>query len=824
MTDKPKILIVDDNQNNRLAVRTVLKGVDAEMREAGNGFDALSMALGEEYALILLDVQMPEMDGYEVCEQLRADPRTANTPVIFLTAAYKEAVDKMRGYVAGATDYLAKPIEDHILKAKVQVFLRMNHQQQLLQEVYEAQQRSERELKEAQRIAHVGCWSWDVASGANHYWSDEQCRIFGHEPGTINPSHDLFFQALHPEDRAGVKEALDAALGGYAPCSIECRILLPDGTVRHIHCRGEVERDAAGKPAHMVGAVLDITERKLAEAELCIAAAAFESEEAMLVADAGGMILRVNGAFTNITGYKPEEVIGKNPRVLASGRHDAGFYAAMWKSIHGAGHWGGEIWNRRKNGEIYPAHITITAVKGKDGIVSNYVAALTDTSSSVAAADEIRNLAFYDPLTSLPNRRLLLDRLKHGLASSARSGRKGALLFIDLDNFKTLNDTLGHGIGDMLLQQVAGRLESCVREGDTVARLGGDEFVVMLEDLSEQATEAATQAEAAGEKILIALSQTYQLAAHKYHSTPSIGVAIFSDHGQNEDELLRQADIAMYQAKKAGRNTLRFFDQQMQDIISASAALESDLRHAITGGEQLLLYYQAQADSSGSLIGVEALVRWLHPERGMVQPAEFIPLAEETRLVLPLGHWVLTTACRQLVAWAARPETAHLNMAVNISAKQFSMPTFVEEILMLVDHFGVNPARLKLEITESMLLDNVDDIIAKMTALKAKGIGFSLDDFGTGYSSLQYLKRLPLDQLKIDQSFVRDFATDTNGRAIVRTIIAMAQSMNLSVIAEGVETEEQRQLLLNHGCTQYQGYLFGKPVPIEQFEAMLKQR
>jgi diguanylate cyclase (GGDEF)-like protein len=448
---------------------------------------------------------------------------------------------------------------------------------------------------------------------------------------------------------------------------------------------------------------------------------------------------------------------------------------------------------------------------------------INDITERKHAEEEIKSLAFYDPLTHLPNRRLLMDRLKQALASSARSGREGALLFIDLDNFKSLNDTLGHDIGDLLLQQVAQRLESCVREGDTVARLGGDEFVVMLEDLSEHDLEAAAQAETVGEKILATLNQPYRLAKHEHHSTPSIGVTIFSDHKQNQDELLKQADIAMYQAKKAGRNALRFFDPQMQDSINIRVSLESDLRRAVSGQEQFLLYYQPQVDSSGRLIGAEALVRWQHPERGMVSPVEFIPLAEETGLILPLGHWVLATACQQLAVWATRPEAAHLTMAVNVSAKQFQLPTFVEEVLSLVDYFKINPAKLKLEVTESLMMERMGDIIAKMNLLKTRGISFSMDDFGTGYSSLSCLKLLPLYQLKIDQSFVRDIATDDSDKAIVGTIIAMAKSLNLNVIAEGVEGKVQQQLLMEKGCRSYQGYLFGKPVPIEQFDALLKQ-
>ena len=552
--------------------------------------------------------------------------------------------------------------------------------------------------------------------------------------------------------------------------------------------------------------------------QLRVAAIAFESQEGMLISDANNVILRVNRAFTKTTGYTPEEVIGKNPQLLKSGRHDASFYAAMWKSINNSGAWKGEILNRRKNGEIYPEYLNITAVKDLSGTVTNYVATLTEITVSSEAADEIKHLAFYDALTGLPNRRLLMDRLQQAFATSARTGRRGALLIIDLDNFKTLNDTLGHDFGDLLLKQAAQRLEYCVREDDTVARLGGDEFVMLLEELNKDPLEAAAQTEAVGDKIRAALNQPYQLAVHEYLSTPSIGAAIFSDHDQSQEDLLKQADIAMYQAKKAGRNTLRFFDPHMQDVINAHAALENELRKALEN-QQFQLFYQIQIDSSRRPLGAEALIRWLHPERGLVSPVHFIPLAEETGLILPIGQWVLETACAQIKAWEQKALTRDLVLAVNVSAKQFHQADFVAQVQALVQRHAINPKLLKLELTESMLLENIEDIIATMNALKEIGVQFSLDDFGTGYSSLQYLKRLPLNQLKIDQSFIRDLAVDSSDKAIVRTIIAMAQGLNLEVIAEGVETEEQRQALRDKGCTNYQGFLFGRPVPIEQFEA-----
>ena len=438
------------------------------------------------------------------------------------------------------------------------------------------------------------------------------------------------------------------------------------------------------------------------------------------------------------------------------------------------------------------------------------------------ADDEIRNLAYHDALTRLPNRRLLFDRLQHAIAASSRSGRYCALLFIDLDNFKTLNDTLGHDAGDLLLQEVSRRLATCLREGDTAARLGGDEFVVLLENLSENAQEAATQAETTGEKIHGALNQTYQLANHEYNGTPSIGVTLFTDHQDTVDELVKRADLAMYHAKSAGRNALRFFDPQMQAVITTRATLEAGLREALLK-QQFLLYYQAQVDSQGHVTGAEALLRWQHPQGELVSPMEFIPLAEDTGLILLLGRWVLETACAQLALWAACPELAHLMVAVNVSPREFHHKDFVEQVKSVLVTSGARPQRLKLELTESLLLHDVEDTIVKMTALRAEGVSFSLDDFGTGYSSLSYLKRLPLDQVKIDRSFVRDVLTDAYDSAIARSVIDLGRNLGLGVIAEGVESGAQRDFVAANGCQNYQGYLFSRPLPLHEFEKFVRR-
>lgn len=437
------------------------------------------------------------------------------------------------------------------------------------------------------------------------------------------------------------------------------------------------------------------------------------------------------------------------------------------------------------------------------------------------AEDKIQHLAYYDLLTNLPNRRLLIDRLQHTLAVSARHNHHGAVLFIDLDHFKTLNDTKGHSVGDLLLIEVAQRLKSCMRSGDTLARLGGDEFVVILQDLSEDESQAAIQAEAACSKILSVVSQPYYLESYLYHCSTSIGVCLFRNQEITVDELLKRADIAMYQAKNAGRNTLRFYDPTMQAALEARAALESDLRIAIQKN-QFKLYYQMQVDHAGNVLGAEALIRWQHPQKGLVPPLQFIPLSEETGQILAIGQWVLETACAQIKIWGNNPHTRHLQIAVNVSACQFHDPDFVEQVSEILKRHQVQPGKLKFELTESLVLDNVEEAVIKMQALKALGVGFSMDDFGTGFSSLSYLTKLPLDQLKIDQSFIRNMCMNDRDAVVVQTIIGMANNLGIEVIAEGVEQEQQRAFLEKHHCNLCQGYLFSEPLPLDEFESKLK--
>ncbi len=570
--------------------------------------------------------------------------------------------------------------------------------------------------------------------------------------------------------------------------------------------------------AHAFNSMMVVLEER--EAALSVAAIAFEIEEGMIVTDQDEVIIRVNRVFTSLSGYSADEAIGKNLSMLKFDREDAEFYPRMREILHRNNYWQGEIWNRRKNGETYPEWLTITAVVGKDGRITNYICAFFDITERKQAEEKIHNLAFYDPLCQLPNRRLLFDRLHQAVTTSARNKSCAGLLFIDLDNFKILNDTRGHDIGDLLLIEVGQRLRTCIRDSDTLARLGGDEFVVLLEGLSEDRTEAAVQARGVGEKMLIDIHQPYMLKDIEHYSTASIGISLFANYRQNLDDLLKQADTAMYAAKKAGRNTLRFFDPAMQEALEMRSQLEAGMRKALPKHE-FKLYYQVQVDSMQHPIGAEALIRWEHPEQGLISPDKFIPVAEDTGLILPLGQWILQTACAQLKEWESNPLTRELTLAVNVSARQFRQPSFVEQVSKVIEQTLINPSLLKLELTESTVLENVADTIIKMHALKKIGVRFSMDDFGTGYSSLAYLTQLPLDQLKIDQSFVRNIGTKSTDAMIIQTIIGMANNLGIEVIAEGVETDAQHDFLSGAGCWLYQGYLFGRPVPVKEFTALL---
>jgi len=582
-------------------------------------------------------------------------------------------------------------------------------------------------------------------------------------------------------------------------------------------------RDAHGKLTGFVDVASDVTERRRAQADLRVAAIAFDSLEAIAITDARRTILRVNPAFTRITGYEPHEAIGRTPgQLLDSGRHGREFYDAMHAALEHERHWQGELWNRRKDGELYLEWLSVTAVTDEDGAIENYVAVFTDITQKRKADETIHRLAFYDPLTELPNRRLLRDRLQQAMQSSECSRRHAAVLFIDLDRFKILNDTRGHEVGDLLLVEVARRLTAAVRASDTVARQGGDEFVIVVGDLGDDGAQAKEQVERIVEGLRASLNRPYQLAGHEHYSTPSIGVHVFVGRQTSADELLERADVAMYQAKRSGRNRVGFFDARTHAAITERAALEADLRLALARDE-LLLHFQPQVDDRARTIGAEVLLRWMHPRRGMIAPAHFVPVAEESELIVDIGDWVLQRACAQLASWERRDGFAALQLSVNVSPKQFRQSDFVDRVRGALRSSGAAPHRLKLELTESLVVLDVEETVETMRRIRELGVGFSMDDFGTGHSSLTYLARLPLDQLKIDQSFVQKLPTQRSDAVVVQTIIGMAASLSIEVIAEGVESVEQRAFLEANGCRLFQGHLFGVPAPIGEFERRLRE-
>lgn len=573
--------------------------------------------------------------------------------------------------------------------------------------------------------------------------------------------------------------------------------------------------DESGAIGGIIMSAEDITERKRAEEALRVAAVAFQSHDGIMVTDAHASILQVNRAFADITGYDPTEVVGQTPALLSSGRHDAAFFRTMWEAITNEGHWEGQVWNRRKDGGVYPEWLSISAVRDDAGAIVNYVGVFSDVSEPKEAERRVLELAFYDALTGLPNRRLLADRLDQALAACRRNHRFGAILLLDLDNFKVLNDTRGHDYGDALLVEVARRLRGGLREEDSAARLGGDEFVVLLTDLSDDHRGAALAAEAVAAKLAAIIAEGVPINGEPHHVTVSIGATLFPHGDEGEYALLKEADIALYAAKNAGRNTIRFYDKGMQDAINLQATLEAGLRRALAEGH-LEVYYQPQVAGDGSLIGAEALLRWQPPGMPMVSPNEFIPVAEATGLIQPIGRWLLETVCRQMKAWAGEFSDRPFVVAMNISVSQFMQPAFADQVRSALQSTGADPFRLKLEITESLVIRDVEHVISTMESLRRLGVQFSIDDFGTGYSSLSYLKRLPIDELKIAQNFVRGIVDSPDDRAIVRAILSLGRSLGIEVIAEGVENEAQRKLLAAEGCSHYQGYLFGRPAPASQ--------
>ncbi|NMG77057.1 bifunctional diguanylate cyclase/phosphodiesterase [Aromatoleum diolicum] len=671
------------------------------------------------------------------------------------------------------------------------------------------------DLNRAQSIACVGSWVFQPGSDVLEL-SPETRRIFGVVEGARFSWHRLLSR-VHPEDRDKVGQAWRGVREGKR-FDIEHRIVVA-GEVRWVREVAEISVAGPNDPPRTVGTVQDITERRLAEARMREAMVVFyASSQGIMTTDAAGVISSVNPAFCRITGFAPEDVIGHKSVIFSSGRHDKTFYADMWAALKARGEWEGEIWNRRRSGEIYPQWLTISAVRGERGNIVEYVALFSDITERKQHEDAIWRQANFDALTGLANRSLLHDRLGQVLAQARRSGRKVGLLFLDLDGFKWVNDTLGHDVGDVLLTEVAQRLKGCVRNQDTVARLGGDEFTIIVGELHDP-----EDLRGIGEKVLLVLSEPFALAGTRHQISASIGITVFPDDGEDLQTLLRNADIAMYKSKQNGKNRYHFYSRDMQADALERMRIETELRVALAQ-DAFVLEYQPIVDAdSGELVGAEALIRWLHPQRGMVAPGAFIPVAEDSGLIVPIGAWVLREASRQWHEWDMRG-LAPLRLTVNVSGVQFRDAGLPALLASVLDEYRVDSGCLMLEICESVMVDGNSAAEARMREIKDQGVGYAIDDFGTGFSSLSCLKRFPVDIVKIDRSFIHDCPQDRSDAHLVEAIIAMTHSLGLKVVAEGVETEAQLAFLRALGCDYLQGFLIGKPQRAGEFEALMRRR
>ncbi len=776
------ILLVDDDPTMRLLVHEILEQGGFSVTEAENGAEAIAHFVAVGADLILLDVIMPGLDGFSVCAQLRQTWAGSQVPIVMMTGLDDEA-SIQRAYDTGATDFIIKPIIGIILVQRVRYVLRASAA-----------------LREVEQRADFQRVLIDTTPVPIRVEDAQGSALI------CNPAFEKLFGRQAVPKPAGPSPSNPAD-----PWIYEAKMLSSSREWRSVIIHRAAFTPPGSEEPGVISAILDITERKQHEERLRLAETVFQTAaSAIMVTDAAGVIQSVNPAFTTITGYLPKEAIGRMPSLLKSDRNEAKFFADFWHSLAENGRWSGEMWQRRKNKETYPAWKSIEAVHDSDGRITHYVAFFSDITQRKLAEQEIFFRANYDPLTGLPNRSLLHERLDQTLKQARRHQRRVALMFLDLDRFKQVNDTLGHAWGDVLLCQTAERIKTCVRETDTVARYSGDEFVVVVADVLYDPDVCAI-----AEKIIERVSEPFDLNDQAIRIGVSIGIVLYPDHGSDAAVLLRYADLAMYQAKASGRNTYRRYEAAMTDQALSQLSLETDLRLALER-QEFIVYYQPIFDmKTHHLAGAEALVRWRHPQRGLVPPDDFIPLAEETGLIRPIGAWVLERVCQTLCEW--RQIGLCVPISVNLSGVQIQRGLTVETVQDLLHRYDLRPEWLAFEITETVLIKETLKAQVWLDAVRKVGIRVDIDDFGTGYSSLSYLKRFSIDRIKIDRSFVRDIVANASDRAMVEAVLAMARSLRLDVVAEGVEDEEQLILLRELGCRYAQGFYFSRPVSDQEF-------
>ena len=698
----------------------------------------------------------------------------------------------------------------------------LENQVRLRTQAEQALRMSEARLKDAQRLARLGNWLW-LPRARSFWWSEQCAATFGAAADRRPRDLDEFLAQIETGDRPAAAAALERALapGGDNSLELGHRVRTGGGELRHIRGLVEVLRDERGVAVSLHGTVQDITDSHHRDAQLRLAARVFEtSGDGIVITDAGRRILSVNRAFCAAMGYEPEELIGRRASVLSSGRHEYGFVSQLWRTMLRDGVWRGELWAQRKSGEVFPTWNGLTVVHDAAGRIANYIGIFSDLTETKSAAERIEFLSRYDQLTGLPNRQLLESYFDVARAAAERAGHRLALLCFDLDNFKQVNDSLGHGAGDLVLREVAERLRAGLGSGDTLSRHGGDEFLILHTLVSGHQASGRDEVDDLVETMLARLAPPFQLGEHRVSVATSVGISLYPDDGGSFDLLFRKADTALFEAKRRGRNAVAYFDAAMTDDAIERLVLHADLRQALARQEFSLQYQPFVELASGRIVGGEALLRWHHPELGQVPPGRFIPIAEESGLIVPIGKWVLREVCRQNAVWRAADGPA-LCLAVNVSALQLRAAGFVEMVAEALAEFALPPEALEIELTESMLISEADRMLEVVDRLKALGVRLSIDDFGTGYSSLAYLQRLKVDKLKVDRSFVNNIAVSEDDGAIVTAILQMAETLRLTTIAEGVETIEQAEFLKSHGCRECQGYLFSRPVAAGQFAILV---
>jgi diguanylate cyclase (GGDEF)-like protein/PAS domain S-box-containing protein len=802
--NKPLILIVDDDRFMRVTCQDTLEQAGFRTATAPDGTAAISCFKSLHPDLVILDLMMPGKDGFRTCRELRGLPGASYTPVLVITSLEDTEAIHL-AFEAGATDFVVKPVIPDLLIYRVRYMLRASRSMKNLAA-------SEARLGHAQRLASLGNWEWYPDTGT--FWgSEETFRLLGMAKYPDIFSWDSFLLTIHPPDRERVVTALESVRHDKIACALECRICQADMELRAVRLLAHGEATLPGRIPRVVGTLQDITEMKRYEERLTMLKEAIDCLPiGITLSDVNGRIIYTNPAEAVMHGYSLEELVGTEAGQLAPRNRRSLFSPEKLANL---GLWRRESTNIRKNGHEFPVQLTSLAVKNAEGQCLGLVTSCEDITSKKEAEERIQYLAFFDPLTGLPNRAAFLDRLQQALALAHREGRQIGLLFLDLDNFKDVNDTQGHDFGDKLLRGVAGRLADSMRESDTLARLGGDEFVVVLSTVSSQESVAI-----AAQRILTTLSQPFVLDGRQIYSSASIGIALYPDDGQDSDSLFKSADTAMYHAKTEGKANYRFFSQAMNQTIMRRVALENSMRLALEK-EEFFLHYQPQWDlRTARITGVEVLLRWHSGEFGLLPPAEFISLAENSGLIFGLGEWVMRTACNQARSWALAGHRG-LSVAINISGVQFRQPGFLDSIGTIIRETGVDPGTIELEFTESIIMENAVKTTDTLQALKKMGVRLSIDDFGTGYSSLSYLKHFPIDRIKIDQSFIADVHRNNDDAAIVTAIISIARSLNLKVIAEGVENSEQLHFLAARNCDEAQGFYLAAPMTAKDLDESL---